>query len=297
MRCARVGESPFEDEACDWRTFALGIAALLARMPEQVHQEDMLNVVARQLKAPVATLRAHAERLQMQVDGQTEAEAAREVAGRIVEQADIMAEGVGAILDVQRIRLGKLPLELREVDFVQLARARAAEFHDAANAVEARFVAGGPTAGPVLADWSRLSRALDSVLVSTAKHAVGSAIELRMAQVRDWADGRPRAVLTMHGAGREPDPAGLRRMLGSQAVVDVELYVAREIVRLHGGELLAEQRGLGQGSTALVVLPLVFSHAFTGERASNGRHLPFSRGSCARRGMLSNTGKAHERLR
>jgi hypothetical protein len=46
-----------------------------------------------------------------------------------------------------------------------------------------------------------------------------------------------------------------------------------------------------------VVLPLVFSHAFTGERASNGRHVPFSRGSCVRRGMLSNTGKAYERLR
>src|SRR6202022_3258234 len=59
-----------KDESYDWRTLALGIASLLTQMPEQTHQEDMLNVVARQLKAPVATLRAHAARLESQVDGQ-----------------------------------------------------------------------------------------------------------------------------------------------------------------------------------------------------------------------------------
>src|ERR1700738_4014950 len=58
-----------KDESCDWRTLALGIASLLTQMPEQTPQEDMLNVVARQLKAPVATLRAHAGRLPAQVVG------------------------------------------------------------------------------------------------------------------------------------------------------------------------------------------------------------------------------------
>jgi signal transduction histidine kinase len=252
------GGASVEDESCDWRALALGIGALLAQMPEE--PEGMLDVVARQLKAPVATLRAHAERLQTQVEGQTESDAAREVAVRIVEQADIMAQWVGAILDVQRIRLGKLPMELRPVDFVQVARACATNFHDAARGVTVHFVPGGVAVGSVLADRSRLARVLDSVLASTAEHSAAAAIELRTS-VRGWADGRPRAILTVHDTGRDLESDDLRWMLGSQAVLDVELYVAREIIRLHGGELWAGQRGREQGSTAIVVLPLDFSHS------------------------------------
>ena len=47
-------------------------------------------------------------------------------------------------------------------------------------------------------------------------------------------------------------------------MLDLELYVAREIMRLHGGELWAEQRGPGEGVVALISLPLDFpprSHA------------------------------------
>src|SRR5438128_8261863 len=88
------------------------------------------------------------------------------------------------------------------------------------------FVPGGVAVGPVLADRSRLARVLDSVLASTAKRSAAGAIELRTS-VRDWADGRPRAILTVHDTGRDLESDDLLWMLGSQAVLDVELYVAR----------------------------------------------------------------------
>jgi signal transduction histidine kinase len=200
---------------------------------------------SRQLEAPVATLRAHAERLQVQVDGQMQAEAAREVASHIVEQADSISAWVGAILDVQRIRLGKMPLELREVDFVELARRCAADFQDTA----VRFVGGGPTAWPVLADPGRLSHVLDCLLGSMARQSAGHSLELHIG-AREWADGRPRAILCVKDTGQDLETHDLPRMLSHQTVLDLELYVAREVVRLHGGELWAEQRGSGEGGAA-----------------------------------------------
>src|SRR5207302_7377734 len=89
----------------DWRTLALGIAALLAQTAD--HPRDSVTEVTGQLKGSVATLKAHAAQLELQAADQSKSEATREAAGRIVELADRMAECVAAIMDVQRIRMGK----------------------------------------------------------------------------------------------------------------------------------------------------------------------------------------------
>jgi signal transduction histidine kinase len=237
------------EENYDWRTLALGIAALLAQMPD--HPRDSIIEVTGQLKGSVATLKAHAARLELQAADQSKSEATREVAGRIVELADRMAECVAAIMDVQRIRMGKLRLELHPVDLVELARECAARSQQPT----ARVVATDSAREPVLADRARLGQALATVIDSVVKSTTSGALELRVG-VREWSDGRPRATLTVG----DPQPIGQEPRVGAQAPVELELYVAREIVRLHGGDLWVEQRGGGRGSSALLILPLDFSH-------------------------------------
>jgi signal transduction histidine kinase len=101
-----------DDDSCDWRQLALGMAALLGQSPPS-NNEDLLTDVARQLTSPVATLRAQAARLE-QAATTHPSEEARELAVRIVEQADHVADWVDAILDRERLRLGKAHLELRK---------------------------------------------------------------------------------------------------------------------------------------------------------------------------------------
>jgi signal transduction histidine kinase len=262
--------SPVEQyESRNWRALALGMAALLAQMPEHEDplrvpggslrepQEGMLNVVARQLKAPVATLRAHAARLEEQAAHPTESETTREVASRIVEQADLMAEWVSAILDVQRIRLGKLQLTKTRLDLIKFARAAVDELADE-GATEIRFLRSGPSSEPVLADGERLSQVLGSMLRRAVAHAHGRAIELRVTR-RDWTGDRPHAVVSVGEVGRDVSDDDFERILRSHRELDqdLDLYVAREIIRLHGGEL-GTDRGLG-GAT-IVVLPVEIPH-------------------------------------
>jgi K+-sensing histidine kinase KdpD len=253
-----------EEESRNWRTLALGIAALLAQMPAQQdgvpeQQDGVLNVVARQLKAPVANLRAHAARLEEQAANLTEPETAREVASRIVEQADLMAEWVAAILDIQRIRLGKLQLARARLDLVRLARACIGELGKVGD-TEIRFVRLGPPSEPIVADSERLSQVLNGVLRRAAKHAAGRAIEVRVAR-RVGAAGRAQAVVTVAEAGRDVSHADVQRILNDQRGLDqdLDLYVGREIMRLHGGELGIDSAATS-GRVAILALPVDISH-------------------------------------
>jgi signal transduction histidine kinase len=258
-----------QHQSRNWRTLALGIAALLAQMPEQPDpprtpggslrepQDGVLNVVAQQLKAPVAALRSHAARLEEQAARPSEPEAARALASRIVEQADLMAEWVGAILDIQRIRLGKLQLSKTRLDLVKFARG-AIDQVDPVGDTEIRFVRSGPASAPVLADSERLGQVLDAVLRRAVAHVAAPAIELRVTRC-DWADGRPRAVVSVGEPGLDVFDADVQRILSSHRALDqdLDLYVARELIRLHGGELGTDGR---RGGVTLLVLPLDLSH-------------------------------------
>jgi signal transduction histidine kinase len=212
----------------------LGIAAVLANVPDP--PRDSVTEVIGQLKGSVATLKAHAT---------------GEVAGRIVELADRMSECAAGILDLQRIRMGKLRLELHQVDLVELARNCATRYQQPT----LRIVATDSATAPVLADRARLSQALATVIDRVVKSTTSGAVELRIG-VREWSDGRPRLALTVG----DVQPIVQEPRVGAQASGELELYVAREIVRLHRGELWVEQRGGGRGSSAPLIFPLDFSH-------------------------------------
>ena len=74
-------------------------------------------------------------------------------------------------------------------------------------------------------------------------------------------------MLTVRDQGQGIDAADLDRVFGRyeqgtretgcpRAGLGVGLYLAREIARAHGGDLWAESRGRGHGSTFVLALPL-----------------------------------------
>jgi K+-sensing histidine kinase KdpD len=244
------------EESPDWEQLTPGIAGLLADRSQR--HADVLSDVAHQLRAPVAMLRSHAARLEQAAD-QSRPDVAREMAERIVDQADLMAHWVSVILEVQRIRLGKVHLQRRQIALVELARRCVARFRKDMPDVEVQFIASRRLAEPIIADASQLSCVLDSLLRNAARHAPGSALQL-CAWRPDWSDGCQRAVLNVSEANRRLRSDDLQRIFGCDSPMDVDLFVARESIRLCAGELWSEQGG----SAAMLVIPLEFprrSHA------------------------------------
>ena len=224
----RVVESPpvEQHDACDWRQLALGMAALVANTPE--HREDMLSELAHHLRPSMAALRTSAARLEAAAAEHAGPGTARDLAACIVEQTDLMARWVAAMLDVQRIRLGKVRLDMREVDLADMAQRCAVEFHAAHQDIDVRLnVDGSPV---VKGDAVRLCQVIDAVLSEMARFTCCREVTLRVGPGTWPVDNRETAL-------------------------DLELFVAREIVRLHGGELWSETGVNGQASASMMVLP------------------------------------------
>jgi signal transduction histidine kinase len=247
------------------------MAALLAQPPQR--NEDGLSTIAERLRSPVARLRANAERLDEAAADQSGSDAARELAGRIVEQAELMAGWVGAILEIERMRLGKLPFDRAQLDLAEVARGAIEAFRAKTRHVRIRLVSS--EAALVCADRKRLTQVIVCMLDNTAARARGRDIEVevRLSQGR-WRNEALGGMLVVRDATRNLDEEELRRCWQQAAPLDLDLdadlFLALEICRLHGGNLWAD------ANLAALVLPTQFSPVSHTILASNAPYLPLA---------------------
>lgn len=137
-------------------------------------REDFLGLVAHELKTPVAVIKAYAELLEAQMAEPEFAgrarDAMREVVAHIVDQAELMSGLIEEILDVQRLQLGKLPLEVSRLDLAQLACAAAEEVEHARRTRSIRVAVDDPLP-PVQADRRRIRQVLVNLLENAVKYS------------------------------------------------------------------------------------------------------------------------------
>ena len=231
-------------------------------------REDFLGLVAHELKTPVAVIKAYAELLEAQMAEQEFSTATRtamrEIVAHILDQAELMSDLVDEILDVQRVQLGKLPLEISRLDLVQLAHSAAEEVAQAAQAPVIRVV---PVDAPpaVHVDRRRIRQVMVNLLENAVKYSRDGEIQVRVGRAEH--EGQPVVLLSIHDEGIGLESADLDRIFDRfvQAVDDpvhghaglgLGLYVARQIARAHGGHVWAESPGKGRGSTFYLRLPL-----------------------------------------
>jgi signal transduction histidine kinase len=231
-------------------------------------REDFLGLVAHELKTPVAVIKAYAELLEAQMgdpENSTEGRRAmREVVVHIVDQAELMSALIEEILDVQRVQLGKLPLEVSHVDLAQLAKSAGEEV---AQATRTRTISVESTEPlpPVEIDRRRIRQVLVNLLENAVKYSDQGEIQVTVG--RENVDSRSMAVLSVRDYGIGLEAGDLDRIFNrfvqassgpvrGHAGLGLGLYVARQIARAHGGDVWAESAGRGRGSTFYLRLPL-----------------------------------------
>jgi two-component system CheB/CheR fusion protein len=245
-------------------------SAQRASFQRQVLQdrEDFLGLVAHELKTPVAVIKAYAELLEAQMaehelSGQA-LQTMREVVAHICDQADLMSSLIEEILDVQRVQLGKLPLEISRLDLVELARSAAEEVSHASQGHAIRVVPVDPPP-PVHVDRRRIRQVLLNLLENAVKYSDDGDIRVQVG--REEYKGRPVAILSVHDQGIGLETGDLDRIFDrftqaangpvrGHAGLGLGLYVARQIARAHRGDVWAESPGKGCGSTFYLRLPL-----------------------------------------
>jgi len=237
-------------------------AAEQLREAEELRRRFLSNM-SRELRMPLNNIIGFSRVILKGIDGPI-TDLQREDLNAIHDSGQQLLVLFNDILDIAQIEAGAMELDIRPVDFGEIAysviptttallQGRPIEFHYAIS----------PDLPPVLADPHRLRQVLLKLLSNAAKFTYEGEIELRVwrddhqivASVRDTGIGIPEKdrdkVFEMFRQLSEPIQSGVRG-------TGLGLTLSKEIVEMHGGSIWFESKE-GQGTAFTVTLPILES--------------------------------------
>jgi signal transduction histidine kinase/DNA-binding response OmpR family regulator len=243
----------------------IGIALDNARLYRDIQEADrrkneFLNMLAHELRNPLAPIRNAVEILRLQVQTDPNVRWAHDVIERQVEQ---MVRLVDDLLDVSRITHGKITLRKEMVEVATVV-ARAIETSRPLIDVRRHDFTLSLMPEPLVLDVdpTRLAQVLANILNNAAKYTgEGGRISLRVGReegdvvfrIRDNGIGIPPEMLSQVFELFTQVDRSLDR---SEGGLGIGLTVVRRLVEMHGGSVRAYSAGLNQGSEFVVRIPM-----------------------------------------
>jgi diguanylate cyclase len=226
-----------------------------------LRQVQFMGVVAHELRNPLGPISNAAALLGHAKAGAT---VLPMVKGIIERQVAHLTRLVADLLDLTRVRTGKMRLEISRLDIVQVI----AEAADAARAMVAargqRFDVHLPAvAVSVNGDAARLSQVAANLIGNASKYTpAGGAVDLSLEVVG------ASVVMTVTDNGIGITPEALSQVFEpfvqerhatefNGSGLGIGLALVRELVHGHGGDVTAASAGPGRGSRFTVTLPML----------------------------------------
>jgi signal transduction histidine kinase len=222
-------------------------------------REQFLSVASHELKTPLTSL-------QLQLDGLLGLLRGGEPLGIdrmarklevAIRQVDRLTELVDELVDASRISQGRFSVELGDVDLERVVRDVVEHF--SAEAARARCPIALRTCGPLpmRGDAFRLEQVVANLISNAIKYGRERGVDVELSA----DDLRARLVVRDGGIGVAPGDRERIFERFERAVsvhnyggLGLGLFISREIVEAHGGEIRVEPRDT-QGATFVVELP------------------------------------------
>ncbi len=233
-------------------------------------RDEFLSVASHELKTPLTPLNLTLTALERAVEQRATPleRIARDLstARRHVRKLAALVEG---LLDVSRIRAGKLELTLENVDLREVIQEVVSRFAPQAAQAGSELVPQLPEED-LSGCWDRLrlEQIVTNLISNALKYGAGKPVELRLVGTSDQVT----LIVRDQGIGMQADVLG--RIFGrferghsnrNYGGLGLGLYIARQIVVALGGAI-SVQSAPGKGSTFTVQLP----RARLGDRAMSG---------------------------
>jgi signal transduction histidine kinase/ActR/RegA family two-component response regulator len=222
-------------------------------------KDEFLATLSHELRTPLTAIVGWADLLQR---GKLSPDETTRAVDTIIRSANAQNQIINELLDVSRIITGKLQLDLRPVDIAEVVIAAIGTVTPAANAKGIRLqLIQNPAGSTVMGDPERLQQVFWNLFSNAIKftskngrvrvsvESVGSAVEV---VVTDNGLGIDAEFLP-HVFDRftQEDSSSTRQVRG----LGLGLSITRQLVELHGGSIVGESPGVGQGSTFTARFP------------------------------------------
>jgi two-component system CheB/CheR fusion protein len=224
-------------------------------------KSEFMAMLSHELRNPLAPIRNSLYVLGRAAPGSEQANRATAVINRQVEHLTGLVDD---LLDITRISRGKIRLERRRVELNDLVRRTVDDhrslFEENGVRLDCKL---GPEPLFVNADPTRLAQVVGNLLGNAAKFA-GHGGVAQVSISTEPGTRRTTILVADSGAGMtketlahlfEPFMQGEATLDRSKGGLGLGLALARELVRLHGGEIRAHSDGTGRGAQFTVSLP------------------------------------------
>ncbi len=230
---------------------------------DAVHARDeFLSIASHELKTPLTTLLIQSQLHKRFVMKGDEKAYNKERINQFTEQTEKISNRLNRIvddmLDISRIRSGKLNLSKQEVDFMKITEEvlerMKTQFEQAG--YERPLFQGTETRG--YWDTLRIEQVVNNLLTNAIRYGEGKPVEVKVYTVGENA----RLEVKDHGIGIAKESQlkifnRFERAVNANEVsgLGLGLFISEQIVVAHQGKIWVESE-LGQGATFIVELPL-----------------------------------------
>ncbi len=224
-------------------------------------RDQFISLASHELKTPLTSLKGYAELLMQDPAKTGLSEAAARMVRTIHQQTIRLEKMISALLDITRVERGQLSLERRPVDLDKILARIVQDTQPTLRKHRMEFVPCQQL--PMVdGDETRLEQVLQNMIQNAIKYSpFGGRISIETSRdadsayisISDQGIGIPSSALpNLFTRFYRAENAEANRISG----LGVGLYVAREIVRLHGGDIAVTSE-LGKGSRFVISLPLL----------------------------------------
>jgi PAS domain S-box-containing protein len=226
-------------------------------------KDDFLATVSHELRNPLNSIVGWAGLLRA---GKLDEKTVVRAVDAILRGAQAQDQIISDLLDVARIVNGRLRLDIRPVQLVEVLESAIDAVRPAAEAKQIRLqTLLDPAASPLAGDPDRLRQVLWNLLSNAVKFTSKNG---RIQVVSQRINSHIEVIVSDTGIGIEPEllphvfdrfrqgDSGSNRQSSG---LGLGLAIVRNLVELHGGTVRAESKGRGQGATFIVRLPTLIA--------------------------------------
>jgi two-component system sensor histidine kinase KdpD len=233
------------------------VASLEAERRLDRLQEDFIATISHELLTPLGFIKGYATTL-LREDTIWDDNTRREFLTIIDEEADRLHELIENLMDSSRLQAGTLRMTFQPVRLDAFLRDISTRATTRNETLNVQLELKTP-ALQIPADTTRLAQVFDNLLTNAMKYAPGALITISLEKM----DNQAHITVRDNGPGIAPDHLEhlfkrFYRVPTKDTTVrgtGLGLFICRQIVRAHGGEISAEST-LGKGTTFNIDLPI-----------------------------------------